>query len=233
MTINQRNSTSEAKYNRITRWIRIFLAIEILAGGTLACSLSDYLPKNTPAPGQVLYQDDFSNTNSGWDTWSDNDATVSYLDGGLRFKINKAQYDFWSRPGKRFDNASLQVDATKMTGPDNNDFGLICRYKDEDHFYAFLISSDGYAGIVKMKDGQYQLITTDHMQYSEIIRRGNATNHLRAECLNQTLYFYVNDQALLSTQDSDYDSGEIGLVTGSYEEPGVDILFDNFLVYKP
>ena len=34
-------------------------------------------------------------------------------------------------------------------GPDDNDFGIICRYIDDNQFYYAIISSDGYYGIVR------------------------------------------------------------------------------------
>ena len=39
----------------------------------------------------------------------------------------------------------------------SNSFGVICRYQDEENFYAGLITSDGYAGIFEVKEGIYHL----------------------------------------------------------------------------
>lgn len=183
---------------------------------------------------KVLFFDDFSNLNSGWDTWSDAASLVAYQDGMLHIRINQPQFDYWSRPGKYFDNIILSVDALKADGPDDNDFGLLCRYKDRNNFYAFLISSDGYAGIVKMKDGQHQVLGTGTMVFSEIVKRGTGVvNQLRAGCVGSTLAFAVNGQEILRVEDADFLSGEVGVIAGSFETPGVDIYFDNFVAEKP
>ena len=44
----------------------------------------------------------------------------------------------------------IDVDATKNSGQDDNDFGVICRYvksNDVASFYQFMVTSDGYVGI--------------------------------------------------------------------------------------
>jgi len=86
----------------------LFLAVLILLAMIIfACSSTGLLqstPKavTTNEAGVVLYQDDFSNPNSGWDTWNQNGSLVAYQDGGLRILVNEIQYDYWSRPGVYF-----------------------------------------------------------------------------------------------------------------------------------
>jgi hypothetical protein len=65
------------------------------------------------------------------------------------------------------------------------------------------------------------------------VRQGNATNHIQAECNGSTLRLVVNGQQLAETTDSDFTSGDAGLLAGSFENPGTDILFDNFIVREP
>ena len=71
------------------------------------------------------------------------------------------------------------------------------------------------------------------MQPSEDIRKGYATNHIRAACVKDKLSLSVNGQELFSVLDDEYSIGGVGLIAGSFEIPGVEIYFDNFLVKKP
>jgi hypothetical protein len=185
------------------------------------------------ASGEILFSDDFSKTPSGWGTWSRGGASVAYASGGLRVLVEQAQFDFWSVAGQRFENVNIEVDATKIGGPDDNDFGVVCRYKNKDNFYMLVASSDGYYGIAKMRDGQYGMIGADQMQYSSAILQGQATNHLRAVCAGEVLRLYANGQLLMETTDSDIRSGDVGVIAGAYNTAGVDILFDNFVVKAP
>ena len=109
------------------------------------------IPTLTPDP-RVLFQDDFSDPNGGWTTY----ANASRLhrqfgDGQFLIQAFRPNEDIWSVAGQNFADASIEVDATKTGGPDNNDFGLICRYQDDNNFYFFIISSDGKEAI-----GMYQ-----------------------------------------------------------------------------
>ncbi len=213
--------------------IALALALTVLLAG---CSLPSLDQKANAAvqSGDILFKDDFSDPSSGWETWNEpSGSMVAYQNGGLRIYIAEKQYDFWSRPGKRVSDVRLEVDAIKLGGPDDNDFGLICRYQDRDNFYAFLASSDGYAGILKVKEGKYMVIGGPEMTYSDSIRRGAAQNQLRADCSGRTLNFYVNGQKVLEAMDQEFKTGEIGLIAGTGESAGADLYFDNFKAYKP
>ena len=138
-------------------------------------------------PGEVLFADDFSKPPSGWGIWNRDGAAVEYHNGGLRILVNETQYDFWSVAGRSYRDAQIEVDVTKIGGPDDNDFGLICRYQDKSNFYMLVTSSDGYYGIAKMKGGQYSMIGGEQLQYSELIASGQSANHLRADCRGSSL----------------------------------------------
>jgi len=211
------------------------LALMLMGLVSVGCSaVPDILASNpTQAGSNVLFQDDFSESTSGWTTLNEGNRLIAYENGGLRFLVNDAKYDYWSTPGLKFSDVHVEVDVTKVAGPDDNDFGIICRYKDENNFYGLLISSDGYYGISKMKEGVHNVIGADGMQVSDIIRKGTGTNRLEADCVGEMLRLSVNGEKLVEAQDSDFASGEVGLVAGAFNEPGVDISFDNFIVMKP
>ena len=102
-------------------------------------------------PGTILFSDDFSDPPSGWGAWEQEEALVDYFSGGLRILVNEPHFDFWSVAGKDFQDVQIEVDAVKFAGPDDNDFGILCRYQDKENFYMLVISSDGYYGIAKLK----------------------------------------------------------------------------------
>lgn len=220
--------------NSKTNLILIIFLLSLISSG---CNLSDRITASALAeidPGSVIYFDNFSNPESGWDVWSSDSAVISYDMDGLRFKIKEANYDYWSLPGQRFTDVTLGVDARLIDGPTDNDYGLLCRFQNEYNFYAFLISSDGYGGIVKVKDGLYQTLNSpDGLEYGLIIEQGQTVNQIRADCVGTRLTLYVNQEKFLEVEDAEFSTGDVGLIAGSYGEPGVDILFDNFYVLKP
>jgi hypothetical protein len=126
----------------------------------------------------------------------------------------------------------MEVDAGKLGGPDENRIGLICRYTGDDYYF-FLISSDGFYGIGIYKSGQAVLLGQSEMQTNSNIKTGLAVNHLRADCAGDKFTFYVNGFQVASVQDATLKSGDVGLLAGTFVQPGVDVIFDNFVALKP
>jgi hypothetical protein len=216
----------------------ILISIATLAALTLACVLlsPDVTPKESTSQGapRLLFQDDFSDPASGWGTLNEETGTIAYDQGGLRIQVNAEYTDLWSTPGLEFDDVRLEVDAKKLGGPDDNDFGAICRYNsDTNDFYFFIISSDGYYGIGKYIAGSQELIDMDALLPSDTIHQGNTTNHIRATCLGDQLTLHINGRLVKEVQDSTLSSGSVGVMAGTYAQPGTDILFDNFTVLQP
>lgn len=203
----------------------------------LVTSCQSALPGSTleqqAQPGEVLFTDDFSSPLGGWGIWTRDGALVAYHNGGLRIQVNDVQYDFWSVAGKNYQDTLIEVDATRIGGPADNDYGVICRYQDKENFYMLVVSSDGYYGIAKIKSGQYSMIGSEQLQYSGSLLSEVSSTRLRAVCQGDALRLYANDQMLMEARDSDFASGDVGVLAGAYGEPGVDILFDNFVVKKP
>lgn len=216
---------------------RLIILVTTLLLSTLACQSivqSGDQGDSTPSDlGQVLFQDDFSNSSSGWDRVNLEDGVTDYANGIYRMFVSDSDTDIWANPGLNFTDVQIEVDATKIGGDDNNDFGIICRYTDTENFYFLIISSDGYYGIGKVIDGEQGLIGSESMPPSEVISKGNAENHLRADCVGNTLSLYVNGEQLASYDDPDLTSGDVGLIAGTFEVPGTEIHFDNFMVLKP
>ncbi|MCX6025899.1 MAG: serine protease [Chloroflexi bacterium] len=185
------------------------------------------------ASGKVLFADDFSDPFSGWPRRSDETVITDYAQGGYRIWVNDSQLDVWGQPGLDVVDAIMEVEATTLGGPQDNDFGVLCRYQDNQNYYLFEISSDGYAIIAMYRAGEWVGLSSDQYQPSDAIAQGEATNRIRAECIGPTLRLYVNDELVAEAEDSTLPSGDVGLIAGTFDEAGTDILFDNFKVSRP
>jgi hypothetical protein len=221
--------------------LKLILVFSILLIST-ACALSNGISGPTveppvPASGTVLFQDDFSNPLSGWDRGSTSDGVMDYDGGVFRILVNTPKALFWSAPGTQYTDSRTEVDTAKINGPDSNRAGLICRW-DGKQFYLFMISADGYfavgrAQIVNGAMAEVTLLGQDQMVFSSNINTGMAINHLRADCIGNTLTFYINGFPVSQVTDAAIPSGESGLMGGAFEEGGVDIIFDQFIVMQP
>jgi hypothetical protein len=208
----------------------LLLALSILGMSVLACGLGNQTEAVT---NDVLFQDDFSDSSSGWDRVNLPEGITDYTDGVYRIFVNTDNADYWANPGLSFEDTVIEVEATKVGGPDDNDFGLICRHQNTENFYIFLISSDGFFGILRVIDGEQELLGVDEMAFSESINTGNAMNVIRADCIGSSLTLYVNSTKLISVEDSSLGVGDVGLLAGTFDILGTDIHFDNFVVRNP
>jgi hypothetical protein len=187
----------------------------------------------TSSQGQLLY-DDFSDPNSGWDRVDTGDYYTDYYSDSYRIVVYSDMSDSWANPDHNiFNDVSIEVEATKNGGPDDNDYGVICRYQNMNQFYYGVISSDGYYGITKVTSDSSTRLGGEDMGYSNYINQGAATNYIRFDCKGDVLSLYVNGQLVDEQTDSEYTSGNVGLIAGTYDTAGTDILFDNYSVLQP
>lgn len=209
---------------------RFFYVILVLALASMACFSSN----TSSSSSNVLFSDDFSKTSSGWDAVTNSSRTTDYYNSAYHIVVNDTYSDAWANPGSEsFTDVHIEVDATKNGGPDDNDFGIICRYKNTDQFYYGIVSSDGYYAIMKMTSDGGKSLGHDNMLQSDKISQGAATNRIRFDCVGSTLTLYVNGSQIDQQSDSEYTSGNVGLIAGTFGTGGTDMLFDNFFVYKP
>lgn len=200
-----------------------------LAMALAACSVL----RPQAGPGEVVFQDDFSRPNSGWDRYQDPSYSSDYHQEAYRIHVLSANTDAWANPHLDITDAQIEVDAAKLSGPDNNVYGVLCRYQDARNFYFFLISSDGFAGIGVYKDGRRRLLSDDSLLPSSAVLQGNAWNHIRADCNEFSLSLIVNGVLVAEAQAAEWRSGDVGLIAGTYDLPGTEVLFDNFSVIRP
>ncbi len=196
--------------------------------------LDETLISAAPLVDDEFFYDDFSDPASGWPGYEGDDGSMKYDHGSYRILVDAKNQLFWATPGLNLTDVSISVDATKVAGPDDNYFGVICRYQDDKNFYFFILSSQGYYGIGKMKNGEIVLIGMDTLAYSENVHAGKTTNIIQADCLGEDLSIDANGSELISVSDADFTHGDIGLIAGSEKDSfGVNILFDNYVAFPP
>jgi hypothetical protein len=216
--------------------IKLIIPFLCLAVISLGCNLSQvtqFFGEYPEYPGALLFQDGFSDPSSGWDRVRSPEGMTDYEYDRYRIVVNAPNADYWSNPGLYFSDVQVEVDALKNAGPDDNDFGILCRYQNTENFYFLIISSDGYYGIGIVEDGRQRLLEPPQMYHSEVIRPGDAVNHIQAVCKGSRLELSVNGEFIAETFDTTFTDGDIGLIVGSFDASGVDVIFDNLSVKLP
>lgn len=183
---------------------------------------------------RLLYQDDFRDPASGWDAWDNGGTSGKYVDGGYRLAVNLENYMAWSHPAdtKELGDFAIEVDARQVEGSLDSTFGPIVRVQtEEEQYYWFQISGDGYYSVELKEEGEWVLL--HEWEASSAINQGlDATNRIRVICYGDGFGFYVNGTHLADVIDDTLRAGIIGLATGAYTEPPVVVHFDNLSVYE-
>lgn len=180
----------------------------------------------------VVFQDDFD-VGSGWYTSQGDDFGFEYVQGGYRIYVNIRTAPIWSIRQRDYANARLEVDATRTAGPESGYYGLVCRFNQEErNYYALVISPDGTYAIAKSEDNEFEFLQQGSAP-TGVIDSGEASNRVRADCLGDTLTLYANGQQLVQVIDDDFESGWIGLIAGTRDEPKFSALFDNLVIFRP
>ena len=220
---------------------RIFLLIAILALTGMACSFSlDAIgggegAEDASQDSSILFQDDFSDVDSGWDRAQTENAVTDYQDGAsYHIAISSENYGAWANPYRNFTDTRVEVDTALQGGGEDNAFGIICRYANIDNFYVGMISSDGYYGFFQRNGGgSLQYLNMENMLTSDAINLGGSNNRVRLDCVGNTLTLYVNGVFVGETFDDRLGAGDVGLYAKTFGDISTDVVFDNFVVRQP
>jgi hypothetical protein len=183
--------------------------------------------------GEVLFQDNFSINTSGWDRYRDDLYEADYDQETYKILVFSPDTMVWSLPNLSYTDVILRVQAWRTAGPDNNLFGLVCRYENADNFIFFVLSTDGYVGIGEYNEGTRSLLTDESLLPFEGIRSGDNINLIEAKCIGDELSLSINGQSAAQAHTEKTIPGDVGLLAGTYDEAGVEIRYDNFSMLQP
>ncbi len=181
----------------------------------------------------VLYRDDFSDPSSGWEIGEYDSGSVGYGDGYYFVTSTVEEQQMWGVANRSFSDLAIEVDATQISAPanDNNSYGVMCRVQPDGDGYALRISGDGFYGIYKVVNGEFEALV--EWTGSTAIRQGNATNHLRAVCDGAVLALFVNGEGVAQASDSSFAEGDIALTASTFEAELTEVHFDYLVVFAP
>lgn len=219
------------------RNLKLGVLISVLMLAALACATLNSGGNtgdggSTGGGADILFEDDFSNENSGWDRFSDEEGYTDYENGAYKIAVYTDTMFYWANPYESFNDVIIEVQAQKVSGGDAVQYGIICRHQDVDNWYLLMVTADGFAAIRKRYQGSDLEYILEEVPVDSI-NTGSGTNNLRAECVGSRLSLYVNGVLAVETNDSDITSGDVGLLAGTFDTPNTEVLFDNFVVRKP
>jgi len=186
-----------------------------------------------PTAPEVLFSDDFSDESSGWVTYDEYDGRVAYHDGCLYVKDYAAYEGAIHGDCQRyFTDFILEIETWLVSGTDNNWHLVECRLQDEENYYDFGISADGYYDILKVVNRNRTVLVSP--TYSSYIHQGQGvTNLIHIECIGSSLSLSVNGHLLEEVTDATFSGGDITLAANALAGTFTEVAFDNIVVSAP
>jgi hypothetical protein len=208
------------------------LLMRLLCGGALSLALFACSTSNEPPLTQLPYTEDFTNPASGWDVSADLTGETAYKDGQMHILVKNDNFSIWSVSKKAFKDVVYEVDAQPVSGPEDNGFGVVFRFKDRKNFMHFEISSDGYWRAGVMKEGKMETYA-DWVQHPAI-KTGKDVNRIKIVMKGDVFEYSVNNQLIFTRTEPGFERGDVGVFGLTViDQPNVEVSFDNVSVSKP
>jgi len=178
-----------------------------------------------PTGGSIIYQDDFSDTDTGWPVEKKSDESYFFKSGRYYIVVEGANNIRPITGGEILSDVVIQLDARVERSSGTGDFGVVCRYQDGNNMYMFEITQDAYYAVYKMVNGEwYPLID---YTYSDMLE-GLTDARFNVTCIGNTFTFAVNGKLLGEVNDQSIASGDYGFFAGTFDETGNTISFDKY-----
>ncbi|XRQ12437.1 serine/threonine-protein kinase [Actinomadura welshii] len=201
-------------------------------------------PGGPPEDLAPAFSDDFSNADSGWESFGED---YGYRDGRyyMRTDDHNAKVIRWVPKDdvESFPDPLLgTVTATVAEGPADAQYGLMCRADEEGaRRYEFLVRNDGKGAVLRKLDGDRgsrELAAPDSVPGFS----GEGPNRLQIGCEGQDggkavrLRLWVNGDQVIDMTDTDrpLPNGWVGMTAqrGGNKAQAVEVLFDDFDMSK-
>lgn len=186
------------------------------------------IPEDSPLTGgDVLLREEFdSSVLSNFREDDGEDSRYSFEDGGYVIEAKTTEMLVWALTDDEYDNVVITCDSAALPGSETVAAGLIFRYVDNENFYLFNISTNGFYTLEALVDGEWEILI-DQTQ-SDAIDAVN--NQLRVALDGERIALYVNGELLEETSDDRFERGNVAIAVNSFEEaPGI-IRFDNLVI---
>lgn len=179
---------------------------------------------------EPLLSESFTRDRGEWSTEATTDSERFFADRAYHLKVVNPNRIGWTNTETPLADFLVEVQAAHVAGPLDGDFGLLFRFVDEDNFYRFAITANGSYAFDKLVDGEWE--TLIEPTSSAVLETGEgASNRLGVAARGSTIVLLANDAVLAVVDDAEFPEGDLALVAGTYEEPGLEVAFDDLEIW--
>ncbi len=211
----------------------------IILGAVYAVLANTVLKEPAPSEAVIIFQDDFSNAQSGWFIGVDSWGEGKYDSGQYMLSIASSNDSIVARTNEAIGPLSdfaLDIDIRLQSGPADTWYGVGFRQQNEDNSYDFFVRNEpgtdkaSYA-LFKQVNGEWTALK-DWTPTSSL-NRGTSSNHIRISCRGNKIEIFANESKIISVTDSTYGTGEIVLEARKEAGNSAKVYYDNIVISLP
>ena len=201
---------------------------------------TDYIPEPTQATGELpdlandwneTFSDDFDTPNKGnWTIFNESAVVSEWRNGRFAFDFNEAMMTATSITNDLdLSDVVVQMEVYRVGDVIENDMGLVCRYQDQDNYYSMSFGNDDYVTIYKTVAGTWTALFNEFVDTD----LSGDYHQMTISCIGTELSLFIDGILMAKVNDSELSTGDVGLISGTYDSVPVVLEFDNFVVYTP
>jgi len=201
---------------------------------------TDYIPEPTQAAGNLpdlandwneTFSDNFDTPNKGnWTIFNESAVVSEWRNGRFAFDFNEAMMTATSITNDLdLSDVVVQMEVYRVGDVIENDMGLVCRYQDQDNYYSMSFGNDSYVTIYKTVTGTWTALFNEFVDTD----LSGDYHQMTISCIGTELSLFIDGNLMARVSDSDLSTGDVGLISGTYDSVPVVLEFDNFVVYTP
>ena len=184
--------------------------------------------------GKSILFEGFNNNNNKWNSSDKSEADV-FVSGGNLTINHKRSSGGWAPTIYKYVNSSrdfsIEAQFKKISGVQNNGFGLVFGRKDNDNENRFFISAGGSYIVNYDENGQRKYLK--NWTKSSAIRKGNySQNTLKVTKIGNTMKYYINGTLVYTSYTTKYFGNRVGFIVYDLQKIEVTYLSMRYLDNK-
>jgi hypothetical protein len=175
--------------------------------------------------GNLLMQDNFSTRANRWSLPESAKAKVDYVEGQLVMTVNSPGAAIWSVPDSSLELSRYHLTINAQIEPGSSGaLGVVFHYQDDENFYWWEISDEGYYHLNVVKEGK-----TPRIPLAEGSVQPAQSFQISLTVINDEFKIVVNDQELPTILNKTISDGIFGLYTRA-DRGAMQATFDDLRV---
>ena len=188
-----------------------------------------------PLEEGLLYQDDFTQLDSGWPAIAFDNSYIGYHEPEFYHVEVHAPNDreLVPVPDLNLDDFTAEVEVFPELGLSSAEgdfrYGLVFR-RAGDQYYAFTISPRTQTWFVIKASPEGLEVLEEGRE--DAIQGLESADRLRVDARGRSLFFHINGQSVSLVNDADYTNGEAGFYVETFDSPQAHIHYDLLTIWE-